>query len=94
MPVYEVRRRTVLTYSVVTAANELEARCLARDAWQQDAALSALAADVTRRPNIDTADAVLDARSDDRYDADDDSERRAYWDELAELREQRERLNP
>ena len=68
MPTYEVRRRTVLTFSVVTAANETEARCLARDAWQQDAAIAALAADVTRRPNHDPADAALDSRSDSRYE--------------------------
>lgn len=46
MPVYEVHRRTVLTVATVTAANETEARFLARDAWQQDAAIAALAADV------------------------------------------------
>ena len=68
MPTYEVRRRTVLTFAVVTAANETEARCLARDAWQQDAAIAALAADVTRRPSIDPADTALDARSDARYE--------------------------
>ena len=68
MPTYEVRRRTVLTFSVVTAANETEARCLARDAWQQDAAIAALAADVTRRPNHDSVDAALDSRSDSRYE--------------------------
>ena len=50
MPLYEVRRRTVLASSVVCAQNETEARFKARDVWQQDAAIAALAADVTRQP--------------------------------------------
>lgn len=66
MPTYEVRRRTVLSSSVVTAANETEARFLARDIWQTDAAIAALAADVTRQPfGPDDAD---DARSEQRYE--------------------------
>lgn len=74
MPRYEVRRRTVLTFSVVDAANESEARFLARDAWQQDAAIAALAADVTRVPNQDP----FDKQRDDKLDflpADDDRDR-------------------
>ena len=66
MPRFEVRRRTVLTFSVVDAANETEARFLARDAWQQDAALAALAADVTRQPI--PPDDNGDKRSEARYE--------------------------
>ena len=66
MPRYEVRRRTVLTVSVVDAANEAEARFLARDAWQQDAAIAALAADVTRQPF--PPDDNGDKRSEARYE--------------------------
>ena len=70
MPTYEVRRRHVLTSSVVTAANETEARLLARDIWQQDAAIAALAADVIRAgPTVDDAG---DARSEARYEETDD----------------------
>lgn len=74
MPRYEVRRRTVLTFSVVDAANESEARFLARDAWQQDAAIAALAADVTRVPNQDPFDKQRDDRAD-FLPADDDRDR-------------------
>ena len=66
MPRYEVRRRTVLTFSVVDAANEAEARFLARDAWQRDAAIAALAADVTRQPF--PPDDNGDKRSEARYE--------------------------
>lgn len=63
MPIYEVRRHTVVTTSVVTAANETEARCLARDIWQQDAAIASLAATVQRQPFVDfTRDAESEAR--------------------------------
>ena len=75
MPIYEVRRRTVVTTSVVTAANETEARCLARDIWQQDAAIASLTATVDRQPHVDF---TRDRESDDRYeenDADRESER-------------------
>ena len=50
MPRYEVRRRTVVTTSVVEARNETEARTKARDVWQQDAAIASLFADVHRQP--------------------------------------------
>lgn len=63
---FEVRRRTVLTVSVVDAANETEARFLARDAWQTDAAIAALAADVTRQPF--PPDDNGDKRSEARYE--------------------------
>ena len=66
MPVYEVRRRTVLAVATVTAANETEARFLARDVWQQDAAIAALAADVTRQPY--EPDDGYDQRDEARYD--------------------------
>lgn len=66
MPLYEVRRRTVLASATVTAANETEARCLARDAWQQDAALAALGADVLRVPF--PPDDTGDLRSELRYE--------------------------
>lgn len=78
MPTYQVERRTVMTYSVVEAANETEARFLARDVWQQDAAIAALAADVKRLPF--PADDNGDARSEARYeetDTDRETERRA-----------------
>lgn len=52
MPVYEVRHRTVLAVATVTAANETEARFLARDVWLHAAAIAALAADVVRVPNL------------------------------------------
>ena len=64
MPTYEVRRRTVMATAVVTAANETEARCLARDAFQQDAAIAALAADVTRQPHLEPYDQERDDRLD------------------------------
>lgn len=60
MPTYEVRRRTVMATAVVTAANETEARVLARDAFQQDAAIAALAADVTRQPHLEPYDQERD----------------------------------
>lgn len=66
MPTYEVRRRTVMSVAIVEAANETEARFAARDAFQTDAAVAALAADVVAWPNVDPADAVLDARSEAR----------------------------
>lgn len=66
MPLYEVRRRTVLASATVTAANETEARCLARDAWQQDAAIASLSADVTCIPFVPDDDG--DARSEARYE--------------------------
>ena len=66
MPRFEVRRRTVLTFSVVDAANETEARVLARDAWQRDAAIAARAADVTRQPF--PPDDTGDKRSEARYE--------------------------
>lgn len=46
MPLYEVRRRTVLSSSLVSAQSETEARFKARDVWQQDAAIASLSADV------------------------------------------------
>ena len=46
--------------AVVTAANETEARILARDAFQQDAAIAALAADVTRQPHLEPYDRERD----------------------------------
>lgn len=64
MPTYKVRRRTVLACAVVTAANETEARVLARDAFQQDAAIAALAADVTRQPHLEPYDQERDGRLD------------------------------
>lgn len=70
MPDYQVERRTVMTYSVVTAANETEARFLARDIWQTDAAIAALAADVKRLPF--PVDDTGDARSEARYEETDD----------------------
>lgn len=70
MPEYQVERRTVMTYSVVTAANETEARFLARDIWQTDAAIAALAADVKRLPF--PVDDLGDARSEARYEETDD----------------------
>ena len=73
MPVFEVRRRTVLTCTTVTAANETEARFLARDVWQQDAAIAALAADVVRVPNLDPMDSYLDEQSELRYENPDDA---------------------
>lgn len=60
MPTYEVRRRTVMAAAVVTAANETEARVLARDAFQQDAAIAALAADVIRQPHLEPYDQERD----------------------------------
>lgn len=69
MPVYEVRRHTVVSTSVVTAANETEARCLARDIWQQDAAIASLSATVTRQPHVDfTRDAESEARYEETED--------------------------
>ena len=68
MPTYEVRRRTVLAYCTVTAANETEARTLARDVFQQDAAIAALAADVIRRPNLEPYDQERDNMDAARYD--------------------------
>ena len=75
MPTYEVRRRTVMACAVVTAANETEARVLARDAFQQDAAIAALAADVTRQPHLEPYDQERDDQldflpADDPYDLD------------------------
>ena len=70
MPDYQVERRTVMTYSVVTAANETEARFLARDIWQTDAAIAALAADVKRLPF--PVDDTGDVRSEARYEETDD----------------------
>lgn len=64
MPTYEVRRRTVMATAIVTAANETEARFLARDAFQQDAAIAALAADVTRQPHLEPYDRERDNRLD------------------------------
>ena len=69
MPVYEVRRHTVVTTSVVTAANETEARCLARDIWTQDAGIASLSATVTRQPHVDF---TRDTESDARYEETDD----------------------
>lgn len=69
MPTYEVRRHTVVSTSVVQAANELEARCLARDIWQQDAAIASLSATVTRQPVVDFN---RDAESEARYEDNDD----------------------
>ena len=77
MPIYEVRRRTVVTTSVVTAANETEARCLARDIWQQDAAIASLTATVDRQPHVD-------------FSRDRDSERRYEETETDRETEQRE----
>ena len=75
MPIYEVRRRTVVTTSVVTAANETEARCLARDIWQQDAAIASLTATVDRQPHVDfSRDRVSEARYEET-DADRETER-------------------
>lgn len=55
MTLWEVRRRTVVTASIVEARNETEARTKARDVWQQDAAIAALFADVEQRPdNVET----------------------------------------
>lgn len=48
MPLYDVRRKTVLRSSVVEAVNETEARFKARDVWQQDAAIVSLSAEVVR----------------------------------------------
>ena len=83
MPVYEVRRRTVLAVATVTAANETEARFLARDVWQQDAAIAALAADVTRQRY--EPDDGYDARDEQRYDGSTDTEddRARRWQEGA-----------
>lgn len=64
MPTYEVRRRTVMAVAIVTAANETEARFLARDAFQDDAAIAALAADVTRQPHLEPYDQERDNRLD------------------------------
>ena len=76
MPIYEVRRRTVVTTSVVTAANETEARCLARDIWQQDAAIASLTATVDRQPHVDfSRDRVSEARYEET-DADRETEQR------------------
>ena len=69
MPIYEVRRRTVVTTSVVTAANETEARCLARDIWQQDAAIASLTATVDRQPVVDF---TRDAEPEQRYEETED----------------------
>lgn len=69
MPIYEVRRRTVVTTSVVTAANETEARILARDIWQQDAAIASLSATVQRQPVVDF---TRDAESEQRYEETED----------------------
>ena len=57
----------MLASATVTAANETEARTLARDVWQQDAAIAALAADVHRVPHVDPMDAYLDEQSELRY---------------------------
>jgi hypothetical protein len=65
MPVYEVHRHTVVTTAVVTAANEAEARFLARDIWQQDAAIASLSATVQRQPLVDFN---RDAESEQRYE--------------------------
>lgn len=64
MPTYEVRRRTVMATAVVTAANETEARVLARDAFQQDAAIAALAGVVTRQPHLEPYDQERDDQLD------------------------------
>ena len=69
MPVYEVRRHTVVTTTVVTAANETEARCLARDIWTQDAGIASLSATVTRQPHVDF---TRDQESDTRYEETED----------------------
>lgn len=77
MPLYEVRRRTVLASSVVEADSEMEARIMARDVWQQDAAIASLSADVTRQPPDHEPG---DLRSEERYeetDQDRETERRA-----------------
>lgn len=74
MPVYEVRRRTVLQTATVTAANETEARTLARDVFQQDAAIAALAADVTRQPYLEPYDRERDYASEARYEETEDRE--------------------
>lgn len=65
MPTYEVHRHTVVTTAVVTAANETEARCIARDIWQQDAAIASLSATVHRQPHVDF---TRDAQSELRYE--------------------------
>lgn len=69
MPIYEVRRHTVVSTSIVTAANETEARCKARDIWQQDAAIASLSATVQRQPHVDFN---RDADSEARYEENDD----------------------
>lgn len=61
MPLYEVRRRTVLASSVVEAPDEMQARIKARDVWQQDAAIASLSADVIPQPP--TPDDDGDSRS-------------------------------
>lgn len=76
MPVYEVRRRMVLFTATVTAANETEARFLARDAWQQDAAIASLTADVKRVPGLEVYDRERDERE---PEGDRDSEVGARW---------------
>ena len=80
MPTYEVRRQTVMSVAIVEAADEMGARIAARDVWQTEAGIASLTADVVAWPNVDPADAVLDARSELRYeetDADREAERRA-----------------
>lgn len=67
MPTYEVRRLTVMSVAVVEASDEMGARIAARDVWQTDAGIASLTADVIAWPNVDPADAVLDARSELRY---------------------------
>lgn len=78
MPTYEVRRRTVMATAVVTAANETEARILARDAFQQDAAIAALAADVTRQPHLEPYDQERDTLWE-QHSGDRDSEVAVRW---------------
>ena len=65
MPLYEVRRRTVLASSMVEADSEMEARIKARDVWQQDAAMASLSADVVY---ITEPDDTGDERSELRYE--------------------------
>ncbi len=82
MPLYEVRRRTVLASSAVEAKNETEARFLARDVWVEDAKIAALCADVERLPL--PPDDMGDDRSEARYvdtpaDHEADEERARRW---------------
>ena len=65
MPLYEVRRRTVLASSMVEAPDEMQARIKARDVWQQDAAIASLSADVIY---ITEPDDNGDERSELRYE--------------------------